>query len=71
MLFDILGAVAQSAVEKVKETKENYDNYYEQYSEKAVGWDDQRLIKEYERTSDFARRAALLRLLKERGLVKE
>lgn len=77
LLFDILGSIAESAAETVKdkvvETKENYDKYYEDYSRKADNWDDARLKEEFDkvyRDGDVARKTALYKILQERGLIK-
>lgn len=72
LLFDILGSIADSAVDKVKETKEEYDDYYERLSSKAENWDDERLKREYAKMStgtDLVMKAAMLKLMKERGLI--
>lgn len=78
MLFDILSSVAYAAKEKVVdtvvETKENYDKYYEQFSEKTQYWDDDRMRREYAKLasgSDYAKKAAMLKLMQERGLLKK
>lgn len=77
LLFDILGSIAESATEtvkdKVNETKDNYDKYYEEYSRRAGNWDDERLKEEFQkvfRDGDVARKAALHKILQERGLIK-
>lgn len=77
LLFDILGSIggyaAETVIDKVDETKENYNKYYEEYARRTENWDDERLKEEYKRVvsgSDLGRKAALLKILQERGLIK-
>ena len=75
MFFELLGAVASVATEKVTEkvgeVKEGYEKYYDDYSRRTENWDDQRVIEEYKRacsSGSVPRKIAIIKIMQERGL---
>lgn len=75
MFFELLGALASVATEKVSEkvdeVKEGYEKYYDDYSRRAEDWDNQRVIDEYKKacsSGNISRKMAMTKILQERGL---
>lgn len=78
MLFDILGAIASSAVEavsdQVNDIKDGYNKYYDEYSRRCEDWDDQRLIELFRKishTGNTAQKMAITKVVHDRGIKAE